>query len=279
MASPTPPSVDPILRARGISAGWNVVEGAGEGKGLDVGVPPPPSPLEGRPPLLGPASPAPLDAAAARASPPSDGRASVARTLETIPLESASDEPAPRGLERWSVRGAQALCRYWREKVRAWAIARTGWGRLVSHTSSAAPGHPLAPYAHKHVITYVHAGQSYRVVFPDGPRGPCSIRCVETWEREDVTEDVMEKLGPFHNFHGIPTTPGLLGYTRLHFHCLDETKTYDRDDVIAPADLRCAVPLPSPVGGGAGAGQPAAGDGGRGGDAPLERGPAGGRQP
>ena len=167
----------------------------------------------------------------------------MAPPLETIPLTSESGESAgaARVLERLStkVHRAQALCRFMVEKVRAWAIARTGWGRLVSHTSDATQTHSLEPYAHKHVITYVHAGQSYQVVFPDGLRGPCSIRCVETREQEDVTEDIFEKMGPFHNFHGIPTTPGLLGYTCLYFHCLDGTRIYGRDDVIAPSELQC----------------------------------------
>jgi hypothetical protein len=39
---------------------------------------------------------------------------------------------------------------------------------------------------------------------------------------ENVTEKILAYAGPYLNFHGIPTTPKLLGYEKLTFRFLDD---------------------------------------------------------
>lgn len=58
-------------------------------------------------------------------------------------------------------------------------------------------------------VEYIHDGEKYKIVFP-------KRRCVRKISKvihsdEDVTEKFMKILGPFQDFHGISTTPGMLG--------------------------------------------------------------------
>lgn len=66
-------------------------------------------------------------------------------------------------------------------------------------------------------LTYYIDSTRYCIAFPVH-RGPSRVVWIENECGEDVSKDVWEKMGPCHNFHGIPTTPELLGYTRLTFH-------------------------------------------------------------
>ncbi len=62
----------------------------------------------------------------------------------------------------------------------------------------------------KYILTYYVGSRRYKIHFPKkrGPRNIVSVRTNDTC----ITEEVFEAMGPSHNFHGIETTPELLGY-------------------------------------------------------------------
>lgn len=62
-------------------------------------------------------------------------------------------------------------------------------------------------------LTYYHGAQRYKVIFPR-KRGPRKITSVSTQEEENITEKIFEAMGPCGNFHGVPTTPHLLGFPK-----------------------------------------------------------------
>jgi len=68
-------------------------------------------------------------------------------------------------------------------------------------------------------LIYFSGTQKYRILFPK-KRGPKSVTKVVTHcdiITKDVTCHILECMGPSHNFHGISTTPFLLGYKNLTF--------------------------------------------------------------
>ena len=69
----------------------------------------------------------------------------------------------------------------------------------------------LKTYPQHYELEYYHGSKRYRIVFPK-KRGTRSITQVLTSDNVDITKDVHEALGPANNFHGIPTTPRMLGY-------------------------------------------------------------------
>lgn len=81
-------------------------------------------------------------------------------------------------------------------------------------------------------LVYYEGTNRYVVKFPK-VRGPGKISQVFDDQNMDVTEKIREYMGPCHNFHGIPTTPKLLGYDQLRFVLLnDEIITIQGEDVI-----------------------------------------------
>jgi hypothetical protein len=70
------------------------------------------------------------------------------------------------------------------------------------------------------VIHYAHNCHNYKIIAPR-KRGPCRFqqllgaRAGGDGTFEDVTAEVKVVMGPSHNFHGIPTTPKMLGLTKL----------------------------------------------------------------
>lgn len=71
-------------------------------------------------------------------------------------------------------------------------------------------------------LIYYDGTNRYVVRFPK-VRGPSKILQVLDEKHIDVTDKIKEYGGPSHNFHGIPTTPEMLGYTSLAFIGLDGT--------------------------------------------------------
>ena len=69
----------------------------------------------------------------------------------------------------------------------------------------------LQVYPKRYELTYYEDDRCFRVCFPK-MRGPKKIVSVKTQEEVLVTEEVFEAMGPSNNFHGIQTTPELLGY-------------------------------------------------------------------
>lgn len=78
-----------------------------------------------------------------------------------------------------------------------------------------------------------HQGTSrYIVRFPK-TRGPGKVSMVLDENEEDVTSKIREYMGPCHNFHGIITTPKVLGYKKLSFSLRDGRKLdFEGDDLI-----------------------------------------------
>jgi hypothetical protein len=84
-----------------------------------------------------------------------------------------------------------------------------------------------------YVVNYTHSNHNYKVVFPR-MRGPCPFTSVTTLDDIDVTNEVKTFMGPSYNFHGIPTTPGMLGYSKLVFYDFDNEcgVVFNMNDVI-----------------------------------------------
>jgi len=61
------------------------------------------------------------------------------------------------------------------------------------------------------ILTYHDGARRFQVYFPK-KRGPRNIVSVHTQCEKCVTKEVFEAMGPSHNFHGIVTTPRMLGY-------------------------------------------------------------------
>lgn len=60
-------------------------------------------------------------------------------------------------------------------------------------------------------LVYYDGDRRFRIRFPKN-RGVRQIIHVTTRDNSDVTNRFLELLGPGRNFHGIPTTPALLGW-------------------------------------------------------------------
>lgn len=98
-----------------------------------------------------------------------------------------------------------------------------------------------APIMHTHtpinVAGYYVGTKKYTVVF-QRIRGPCPFSKVLRVQKpvgmpDDVTEKIKEFAGPSHNFHGIPTTPEMLGESALLFHLRSgSVRRFEYNDVI-----------------------------------------------
>lgn len=87
---------------------------------------------------------------------------------------------------------------------------------------------------HRHyIINYVHGFQTYKILAPRR-RGPCQFDRVVDQDGNDVTAAVKQFAGPSHNFHGIPTTPEMIGYRSLAFFngIDDSSKTFEAKEVM-----------------------------------------------
>ena len=73
---------------------------------------------------------------------------------------------------------------------------------------------------HFYDLIYYDDLNRYIVRFPK-VRGPSNISQILTNDVIDVTNKVKEYMGPSHNFHGIPTTPDMLGFDSLTFVMID----------------------------------------------------------
>jgi hypothetical protein len=94
------------------------------------------------------------------------------------------------------------------------------------------------------LLDYRDGSQEYTIAFPR-VRGPAKFTHVvgstssapgqgPGAEGNEVVTDIIKKFaGPSHNFHGIPTTPSMLGFQFLTFHYRNgDARWFDRDDVI-----------------------------------------------
>lgn len=84
-------------------------------------------------------------------------------------------------------------------------------------------------------IVYYLRDTRYRILTPKKPGPRPILRLVNAANSEDVTEFVRERLGPYGNFHNIPTTPEMLGYTeglQVVYRRNHQIVEYRPDDVI-----------------------------------------------
>ena len=61
-------------------------------------------------------------------------------------------------------------------------------------------------------MVYYNGDRRFRIRFPK-QRGVRQIIHVQTNTGKNVTDEILELLGPGHNFHNIPSTPRLLGWS------------------------------------------------------------------
>ena len=81
------------------------------------------------------------------------------------------------------------------------------------------------------LLNYRDGSQDYTIIFPR-VRGPAKFSHVISQD-DVVTDNIKKVAGPSHNFHGIPTTPGMLGYHILIFHYRNgDTRLFGRNDII-----------------------------------------------
>jgi len=82
-------------------------------------------------------------------------------------------------------------------------------------------------------VVYYEADKKFIVRIPKATRrGPSMISKIFDENGTDVTSEVITFMGPSHNFHGITTTPHLLGYEKLSFQMLRGLKVFEKNDVI-----------------------------------------------
>lgn len=63
------------------------------------------------------------------------------------------------------------------------------------------------------ILTYYKTDVKYKLIIPKGKRGPKDIQAFfNEDETRDLTENIRPYLGPYGNFHGIQTTPKMLGF-------------------------------------------------------------------
>ena len=84
-------------------------------------------------------------------------------------------------------------------------------------------------------MTFYDGAQRYKIVFPR-KRGPsCVVKVMHgAGAGFDVTNEVVELMGPCHNFYGIPVSPAMLRFPDgLTFEMIGgETQTFGKNEVI-----------------------------------------------
>jgi hypothetical protein len=82
-----------------------------------------------------------------------------------------------------------------------------------------------------YTVTYYDGDNKYNIRFPKN-RGIRQIIKV-TSSGKDITKEILQFMGPSHNFHGINTSPQLLGYEDLIITYRNGTQfKYNNDDTI-----------------------------------------------
>ena len=84
-------------------------------------------------------------------------------------------------------------------KIRMWTTQKLENGLLTLRDDS-------------HNLIYYSGDRRYCIRFPKN-RGVRQITRVTTLaDAQNITDEIQQLMGPGHNFHGIPTSPKLLGY-------------------------------------------------------------------
>lgn len=105
-------------------------------------------------------------------------------------------------------------------KLREFAFWLLDAGTVVHHSASL------------RIVKYYDGDNEYEVRFPVR-RGPGRIQQIVDQNGGDISPQVFKAMGPGKNFHGIPTTPRMLGYDSITLRKFDDTAvTFGADDVI-----------------------------------------------
>lgn len=81
-------------------------------------------------------------------------------------------------------------------------------------------------------INYYYNSTKYTICFPNKGR-MCPFKKIEDSDGKIVTSEIKRYAGPQSNFHMIPTTPKMLGYTSLTFFMKNgAVKKFEEEDVI-----------------------------------------------
>src|SRR5690242_13174803 len=105
-------------------------------------------------------------------------------------------------------------------RFRDWCIKNLDCGRVES-------------YPKFYDMVYHDGDRKYKIRFPK-KSGLRQIVNVTSHNGEDITHDILEYLGPSRNFHGIPTSPELLGYKTLRVVYRNGKETvYNSTDIIS----------------------------------------------
>lgn len=88
-------------------------------------------------------------------------------------------------------------------------------------------------FSPKHIdVTYYEGDRKFIIRFPR-KRGAGNIVCVTDSSGKNITSDIIKYAGPCENFHGIETTPGLLGYEEITIETIYGDKlTFDKNSKI-----------------------------------------------
>lgn len=81
-------------------------------------------------------------------------------------------------------------------------------------------------------LTYFYGDRQYKVQFPKRYGIKKIVKC-ETLDGLNVTDNIHQMMGPGNNFHGIPSTPLLLGYDGLivTYRCKNQ-RLYRNNEVL-----------------------------------------------
>jgi hypothetical protein len=96
----------------------------------------------------------------------------------------------------------------------------------------------LRTYPQHYELEYCHGHKRYRIIFPK-KRGARSITQVLTSDNVDITKEIHECLGPANNFHNIPTTSKMLGYSKTEVEHIKmrykdgSVKIFQENDIIS----------------------------------------------
>lgn len=94
-------------------------------------------------------------------------------------------------------------------------------------------GRRITEMHHAHyIVNYPHGFTWYKILIPR-KRGPCEIMDIHDQDGNNVTDTILQFMGPGHNFHGIPTTPKMLGFESLTFSFLIDEKKFEQEQIIS----------------------------------------------
>ena len=84
------------------------------------------------------------------------------------------------------------------------------------------------------IVTYFIRENKYTIIIPKskGPRSIRNVYIIKDNDNVDLTDKIRTYLGPYGDFHRIPTTPKMLGYDGLVVNSRIGTTIYSANEVI-----------------------------------------------